>query len=129
MSLKRTVRAGILLYALLMSAIMALLLQFYHYRVQTAYQLRQQEQQMSQAYLLAELAKPLATKESGEVIFDKGVVTYIHKDGKLYLTVKSRDKSYRYIYLKEWRKPEKEFSKTPHKEETIVEKVGEPDTN
>lgn len=72
--LRRQVKAGILLYALLMAAIFALLLQFYLGRVVASERQHQAQIKSAQAYLMAEMSKDLADEESGQYQFDKGTV-------------------------------------------------------
>ncbi|MCO4481018.1 Late competence protein ComGG [Streptococcus infantarius subsp. infantarius] len=85
--LRRQVKAGILLYALLMAAIFALLLQFYLGRVVASERQHQAQIKSAQAYLMAEMSKYLADEESGQCQFDKGTVSYHYKDKLLVETV------------------------------------------
>lgn len=85
--LRRQVKAGILLYALLMAAIFALLLQFYLGRVVASERQHQAQIKSAQAYLMAEMSKDLADEESGQYQFDKGTVSYHYKDKLLVETV------------------------------------------
>lgn len=85
--LRRQVKAGILLYALLMAAIFALLLQFYLGRVVASERQHQAQIKSSQAYLMAEMSKDLADEETGQCQFDKGTVSYHYKDKLLVETV------------------------------------------
>lgn len=85
--LRRQVKAGILLYALLMAAIFALLLQFYLGRVVASERQHQAQIKSDQAYLMAEMSKDLADEESGQYQFDKGTVSYHYKDKLLVETV------------------------------------------
>ena len=55
--LMRQVRAGILLYAMLMAAIFALLLQFYLGRVVASERQHQAQLKHAQAYLMAEISR------------------------------------------------------------------------
>lgn len=86
--LKRRVRAGILLYALLMAGIFSLLLQFYLNRVVSMERQHQAQRFASQAYLIAELTKNLANEnQSGHFKFDKGYSDYTVQDNQCHVTV------------------------------------------
>ncbi|WP_455679453.1 competence type IV pilus minor pilin ComGG [Streptococcus sp.] len=85
--MRRQVKAGILLYALLMAAIFALLLQFYLGRVVASERQHQAQLKSAQAYLMAEMSKNLADEESGQCQFDKGTVSYHYNDKILVETV------------------------------------------
>lgn len=110
--LKKEVKAGILLYALLMAAIFALLLQFYLGRVVASERQRQAQIKSAQAYLMAEISKDLVKDDSGQYQFDKGLVTYQHKDDVLVetVTLESKEEFHYTFYLpkKENQAPEKE---------------------
>lgn len=86
--LKRQVKAGILIYALLMAAIFALLLQFYLGRVVAMKRQHQAQLSASQAYLMAELTKDLAKEDTGHLTFDQGVTDYNFQDNRLQVVVK-----------------------------------------
>lgn len=86
--LKRQVKAGILIYALLMAAIFALLLQFYLGRVVAMERQHQAQLSASQAYLMAELTKDLAKEDTGHLTFDQGVADYNFQDNQLQVVVK-----------------------------------------
>ena len=110
--LKRKVKAGILLYALLMAAIFALLLQFYLRRVVASERQHQAQIKSAQAYLMAEISKDLIKDESGQYQFDKGVVNYHYKDEVLVetVTLSGKEEFHYTFYLpkKENQAPEKE---------------------
>lgn len=86
--LKRQVKAGILIYALLMAAIFALLLQFYLGRVVAMERQHQVQLSASQAYLMAELTRDLAKEDTGHLTFDQGVADYNFQDNQLQVVVK-----------------------------------------
>ncbi|CDO19093.1 Uncharacterized protein BN963_SGAL_02301 [Streptococcus gallolyticus] len=86
--LKRQVKAGILIYALLMAAIFALLLQFYLGRVVAMERQHQAQLSASRAYLMAELTKDLAKEDTGHLTFDQGVADYNFQDNQLQVVVK-----------------------------------------
>lgn len=99
MHLKRQVKAGILLYALLMTAILSLVLGFYTHRLKAAYQIQREQALSSQSYVLAELAKPLAKENDGKIVFDKGEVSYSYQGDKLKMTVTSEGHRFYYQFL------------------------------
>ncbi len=95
MLLKKEVKAGILLYALLMLAIFSLLLQFYLRRQSAStYNLIAQEKS-SQAYLMAQLTADNvdvdAKKKSGQMQFDEGSSSYQISQNMLEVTVTDQD--------------------------------------
>lgn len=100
MILQKRLRAGVLIYALLMAAIFILLLQFYLDRVVANQRQNKALEQNSQAYLIAQLVKEQANQPSGQMTFEQGQASY-HKDGKL-LSVKvslSDGASYSYDFV------------------------------
>lgn len=99
MHLKRQVKAGILLYALLMTAILSLVLGFYMHRLKAAYEIQREHTLSSQSYVLAELAKPLAKEKDGKIVFDKGEVSYSYQGDKLKMTVTSEGHRFYYQFL------------------------------
>lgn len=87
MLLRKRLRAGILLYALLMAAIFSLFLQFYLDRVIASQRQSQAQLRASQAYLLAQWTSQLVTDESGQLTYEQGRVSYHKEAGKLQLEV------------------------------------------
>lgn len=97
--LKRQVKAGILIYALLMAAIFALLLQFYLGRVVAMERQQQAQLSASRAYLMAELTKDLAKEDNGRLIFDQGVADYHFQGNQLQVVVKlSNQQTFDYLF-------------------------------
>lgn len=86
MLLTKKVRAGVLLYALLMSAIFALLLQFYLGRVLATQRQSQVQLLSSQAQLMAQMTREMAEQTEGQLTFAQGNTSY-HEQGQ-YLLVK-----------------------------------------
>lgn len=87
--LKRQVKAGILIYALLMAAIFCLAFcNFYLGRVVAMERQHQAQLSASQAYLMAELTKDLAKEDTGHLTFDQGVADYNFQDNQLQVVVK-----------------------------------------
>lgn len=99
MLLKIRVKAGILLYALLMSAIFALLLQFYLDRVQASQRQYQEQLSASRAGLIAQLTLEEAMGKSGAMVFDQGTCKWERKDEIVEVTVSlNQGNSYRYAF-------------------------------
>lgn len=101
MLLKKRLKAGVLLYALLMAAVLSLLLNVYTQRLKVAYRIQEAQLVSSQAYLLAELAKPLAKEVSGEILYDKGRVVYQFRGDTLEMIVTTNQQEFTYQFLKE----------------------------
>lgn len=102
MILKRQIKAGVLLYALLMSAVLSLLFQFYTHRLKAAYHLQKTQLLSSQSYFLAELTKTMANNKTGQVVFDKGVATYDYQSDTLNIVVMLEGQEFNYQFLKKF---------------------------
>ncbi|MBJ8350200.1 competence type IV pilus minor pilin ComGG [Streptococcus zalophi] len=76
MLLKKKVKAGILIYALLISAIFAMLLQFYLGRIVASQRQHQAQISQSQSYLMAQMTARIASKDKGQLIFKEGQTSY-----------------------------------------------------
>lgn len=98
MPLTKRVRAGVLLYALLISAIFALVLNLYLGAVLANHQQNQALSQTSQAYLMADLAKS-QEEETGQLNFEQGQVTYQTKGDKRQVTVSLDGRTYQFEFL------------------------------
>ena len=85
--LRRKVKAGILLYSLLMVAVFALVLQFYLGRVVAVEQKHQAQRASSQAYLMAKIVDKFAKEHSGQMHFDKGKAQYHIQGQYIHITV------------------------------------------
>lgn len=109
MLLTKNLKAGILLYTLLMTSVFSLILAAYTHRLKAAYQIQKAQLLSSQSYVLAELAKPLAIHLEGQLHFDKGEVAYRYQGKVLEMRVTSGHKTFYYRFLKE------EPSVTPEK--------------
>lgn len=110
MLLKKKVKGGVLLYALLMSAIFVLLLQFYLGRVLAVQRQNQAQTLSARAYLMAQLTADQADDKSGAVSYKQGRSTWIQKNDTLAVTVTLADgQSYQYHFFK--KKAEKEEKK------------------
>ncbi|MGT2894366.1 competence type IV pilus minor pilin ComGG [Streptococcus downei] len=100
MILQKRLKAGVLVYALLMAAIFLLLLQFYLDRVVANQRQNKALANNSQAYLIAQMVKDQAKQPSGSLSFEQGQASY-QKEGQL-LTVKvslSDGASYSYDFV------------------------------
>ena len=76
MIFKKKVRAGVLLYALLMAAIFSLLLQFYLQEVLADGREQEAMVQTAKAQLMAEMTREAADKSSGELQYNLGKTQY-----------------------------------------------------
>lgn len=76
MNLKRPIRAGILLYALLMAALFTLILQLYLFRVVSTHRIHQKHQLANQSYIMATLVERQVSSGSGEIEFNCGTAKY-----------------------------------------------------
>ena len=82
---KKKVRAGVLLYALVMAGIFSLLLQFYLNRQVTHHQDYALNKEKFVAYAMAKRTYERAHSESGQLLFDVGKSTY-RNDEKFFTT-------------------------------------------
>lgn len=99
MLLKRKVRAGIMLYALLLTAIFAQLLQFYLNQTVASQKQYQALIDNSKAYIMAELTNRLEEKE-GEKRFTAGRVSYqTNKDRRHVEVILNNQRVYDYQFL------------------------------
>ncbi len=87
MILKKRLKAGVLIYALLMAAIFILLLQFYLDRVVANQRQNKALEQNSQSYLIAQLVKEQANGSSGTISFEEGKATYQREGERLSVKV------------------------------------------
>ncbi|MBM7636720.1 competence type IV pilus minor pilin ComGG [Streptococcus saliviloxodontae] len=114
MLLRMRLRAGVLLYSLLMAAVFTLLLQFYIARVTSQSKLAQEQLLSQKAYLAALMTRQIAEQSEGRLVIEGGSVHY-QKDGKqLALTVNLRDKNYQFRFPQE-SKEEQSDSEKPKK--------------
>ena len=89
---KKKVRAGVLLYALVMSGIFSLLLQFYLNRQVAYHQDYVLNKEKLVAYAMAKRTYEKATSENGEQSFNVGKSTY-RNDEKFFTTTISTEKN------------------------------------
>lgn len=89
MFLKKRLKAGILLYALIMVSLFALFLQFYSSRLEANQKKLTEMRQSQTAYFIAYLARENVSKQipSGQLQCDKGSCAYQVKDKKIHVRV------------------------------------------
>ncbi|MGT2924961.1 competence type IV pilus minor pilin ComGG [Streptococcus caviae] len=127
MHLTKKVKAGVLLYALLMAAIFSLLLQFYLNRVLATQRQNQLQLSASQAYLMAELTQDLAKDNSGQFTFNYGSSSYQKENQQIVIEVRLKSgRSYRYHFKEESDKTKEETAERNfEKEKTAPEESKE----
>ena len=109
---KKKVKAGVLLYAVTMAAIFSLLLQFYLNRQVTHYQDYALNKEKLVAFAMAKRTKDKIDKESGELAFNLGQVSYQNKKTSLVTRVRTPKSQYEFIFpsvkIKEEKREKKE---------------------
>lgn len=121
----KKVKAGVLLYALLMAAIFSLLLQFYLHRQVAERRILKTSQDRLQAYALVQLAleKGKGDEKASEIHLKSGVVQLQQDPGFLHAQAKMDGESYEFVLPvreeKESRKSKKEKKKTQKDKEQI----------
>ena len=114
----KKVKAGVLLYALLMAAIFSLLLQFYLHRQVAEKRILKTSQDRLRAYALVQLAleKGKGDEKASEIHLKSGVVQLQQDPGFLHAQAKMDEESYEFFLPvreeKESRKSKKEKKKT-----------------
>lgn len=128
----KKVKAGVLLYALLMAAIFSLLLQFYLHRQVAEKRILKTSQDRLRAYALVQLAleKGKGDEKASEIHLKSGVVQLQQDPGFLHAQAKMDGESYEFVLPvreeKESKKAKKEKKKTQKdKEQTGGEKPSE----
>ncbi|MGT2926587.1 competence type IV pilus minor pilin ComGG [Streptococcus cuniculipharyngis] len=101
MILNIKVKAGIMLYALLLSSLFLLLLQFYTNQVISYQKQNQALLTSSRAYLMAEYVRGKEEKQ-GEVNFTQGQVRYQRENNQLIVTVLLDNREYHYNFREEF---------------------------
>ena len=132
----KKVKAGVLLYALLMAAIFSLLLQFYLHRQVAEKRILKTSQDRLRAYALVQLAleKGKGDEKASEIHLKSGVVQLQQDPGFLHAQAKMDGESYEFVLPvreeKESRKSKKEKKKTQKDKEQIgSEKPSEETSN
>ena len=115
---KKQIEAGILLYALFMSAVFSLLLQFYLHRQVAERRILKTSQDRLRAYALVQLAleKRKSDEKTSEIHLKSGVVQLQQDTGFLHAQAKMNGESYEFVLPvreeKENKKSQKEKKKT-----------------
>ena len=121
----KKVKAGVLLYALLIAAIFSLLLQFYLHRQVAGKRILKMSQDRLRAYALVQLAleKGKGDEKASEIHLKSGVVQLQQDPGFLHAQAKMDGESYEFVLPvreeKESRKSKKEKKKTQKDKEQI----------
>lgn len=121
----KKVKAGVLLYAILMAAIFSLLLQFYLHRQVAGKRILKTSQDRLRAYALVQLAleKGKGDEKASEIHLKSGVVQLQQDPGFLHAQAKMDGESYEFVLPvreeKESRKSKKEKKKTQKDKEQI----------
>lgn len=121
----KKVKAGVLLYALLMAAVFSLLLQFYLHRQVAEKRILKTSQDRLRAYALVQLAleKGKGDEKASEIHLKSGVVQLQQDPDFLHAQAKMDGESYEFVLPvreeKESRKSKKEKKKTQKDKEQI----------
>lgn len=102
MNLKKQVKGGVLLYALLMSMLFVLVLQVYLFKVVSSERLHQKQVISSEAYVMAYLTQKKASEDKGQFQFNKGISDYHSDRDRISVRVTTKDGSeFSYHFLKD----------------------------
>lgn len=121
----KKVKAGVLLYALLMAAIFSLLLQFYLHRQVAEKRILKTSQDRLRAYALVQLAleKRKSDEKTSEIHLKTGTVQLKKDNGFLHVQAEMNGESYEFVLPvrkeKESSKSQKEKKKTQKDKEQI----------
>ena len=127
----KKVKAGVLLYALLMAAIFSLLLQFYLHRQVAERRILKTSQERLRAYALVQLAleKRKSDEKTSEIHLKSGVVQLQQDTGFLHAQAKMNGESYEFVLPvreeKESKKSQKEKKTQKDKEKAGSETPSE----
>ena len=131
----KKVKAGVLLYALLMAAIFSLLLQFYLHRQVAERRILKTSQDRLRAYALVQLAleKRKSDEKTSEIHLKSGVVQLQQDTGFLHAQAKMNGESYEFVLPvreeKENKKSQKEKKTQKDKEKAGTETPSEETSN
>lgn len=131
----KKVKAGVLLYALLMAAIFSLLLQFYLHRQVAERRILKTSQERLRAYALVQLAleKRKSDEKTSEIHLKSGVVQLQQDTGFLHAQAKMNGESYEFVLPvreeKENKKSQKEKKTQKDKEKAETETPSEETPN
>lgn len=123
---KRRVKAGVLLYALLMAAVFSLLLQFYLHRQVAERRILKSSEERLRAYALVQLATGQETKEekTADIHLKSGTVHLKRDAGFLYAKAEIHQESYDFVLPvieeKESKKEKKEKKEKKSKKEKAM---------
>ena len=118
----KKVKAGVLLYALLMAAIFSLLLQFYLHRQVAERRILKTSQERLRAYALVQLAleKRKSDEKTSDIHLKSGVVQLQQDTGFLHAQAEINGESYEFILPV---REEKESSKSQKEKKTRKDKA------
>lgn len=126
---KKKVKAGVLLYAVIMAAIFSLLLQFYLNRQVAHHRDYALNKEKLIAFAMAKRTKDKAEQESGEQVFNLGQVSYQNKKTSLVTRVRTDKSQYEFLFssvkIKEEKTEKKEEVETDSSEKAEKKKSEE----
>ena len=131
----KKVKAGVLLYALLMAAIFSLLLQFYLHRQVAERRILKTSQERLRAYALVQLAleKRKSDEKTSEIHLKSGTVQLKKDTGFLHVQTEMNGESYEFVLPvreeKESKKSQKEKKTQKDKEKAETETPSEETPN
>lgn len=120
---KKRVKAGVLLYALLMAAVFSLLLQFYLHRQVAERRILKSSEERLRAYALVQLATGQETKEekTADIHLKSGTVHLKWDAGFLYAKAEIHQESYDFVLpVREEKEEKKEKKEKKSKKEKAV---------
>ena len=122
----KKVKAGVLLYALLMAVIFSLLLQFYLHRQVAEKRILKTSQDRLRAYALVQLAleKGKSDEKASEIHLKSGVVQLKKDNGFLHAQVEMNGESYEFVLPVREEKESKKSQKEKKKKQKDKEKAG-----
>lgn len=122
----KKVKAGVLLYALLMAAIFSLLLQFYLHRQVAERRILKTSQERLRAYALVQLAleKRKSDEKTSEIHLKSGTVQLKKDSGFLHARAEMNDESYEFVLPVREEKESSKSQKEMKKKQKDKEKAG-----
>ena len=122
----KKVKAGVLLYALLMAAIFSLLLQFYLHRQVAERRILKASQDRLRAYALVQLAleKGKSDEKASEIHLKSGTVQLQQDTGFLHAQTEINGESYAFVLPVREEKESKKSQKEKKKKQKDKEKAG-----
>ena len=127
----KKVKAGVLLYALLMAAIFSLLLQFYLHRQVAERRILKTSQERLRAYALVQLAleKRKSDEKTSDIHLKSGVVQLQQDTGFLHAQNEKNGESYAFVLPVREEKESKKSQKEKKKKQKDKEKLGSETTS